>query len=117
MEHRLPHVVVLYTLIALLVATSVYLLFFQETDTGTWQCSNVACANYAGPDAWVAQNCFQAPNENGVDTTVCRVAVEGVNRLLPLSQLNLSSLSVCSEYVCVQEVRVRSANYSINLTG
>jgi hypothetical protein len=114
MEHK-HHTTVLYVLLCLVLAWTIYMYATREPDA-SWQCSNVICAQYSGPQEWVNQNCFEAPTEQGEATVVCRVTVNGTNRLLPLNQLDLSQVGVCLQAVCTQEIYARAANYTINLS-
>ncbi len=114
MERYNNHVIVIYVLIALLAAWTFYDLVTTEDEV--WTCSNVICSSVAGPEEWTRQNCFDAATEQSVQT-VCRVQVDGVPRIVPLADLNLSGVQVCSQYSCVQEVRVREVNYPVNASS
>lgn len=124
MQNNFPHLVVIYAFLALL---AVALIYFQAVgggpSAGDWQCSNVVCSQVMGPEPWIAENCFETPSgpadpATGATgtTTVCRVVVENQNRLVPLAELNLTNLRVCTQYTCVQEVNVRGVNYTVNVT-
>jgi hypothetical protein len=118
MRTDFPHTTILYALLAV-VFVVVVLLFISERkgdNTEQWTCSQVACASSTGPQEWVQSNCFETAIENGTDV-VCRLEVEGVNRLIPLRELNLTDVRVCTQYACVQEVRTRTTNYSINVSA
>lgn len=102
--------IVVYVLLAVIIG---YLLFtrFAEDGNQSWACNDLGCSSFMTPDEWVNQFCRLDADNN----VVCTVDVNGQQALVPLSQLDLSQLQVCKEYVCVQEIKVRAANYSIDI--
>lgn len=114
--------VVPYILIAALFTLYFFQLFAADQnmqdvklelaeESGAWQCNVVNCTRFMTPQEWVDQNCFLSQNE-----TVCKINYQGTNTLLPLNQIDLKNLNQCLNYVCIQEVKVRSVNYPINTT-
>ena len=113
------HTLVLYALACILLTTTLYSLFLirdLEDERGVWVCSNVVCTRTISSAEWADNNCFTAPTENGSEIIVCRVVVDGANQLIPFSALNISGIEQCVEYACDQEVNVRVANYTLNIT-
>lgn len=115
MERHSNHVIIIYALIALLAAWLFYDLITRD-DGSSWMCSNVVCSQVTGPQEWMQQNCFEAATTDNVQM-VCRIQIDGISRLVPLSELNLTGIAVCAQYACVQEVKVRAVNYTVNSTG
>jgi hypothetical protein len=115
---RNQHVFILYALVAAVALWLLFDQFVQESPDamGTWQCSNVVCSQSVGPEAWVQENCFLAPAENGSQAPFCRVVINEVPQLIPLAALNLTNVRQCVEYTCTQELNVRMVNYTINIT-
>lgn len=80
---------------------------------GNWRCSQVTCTRFMTPEEWIARFCFL----NATNEMNCNVNINGVPTVIPLSVINTSAIYQCAEYACVEEVRVRSANYTLNITG
>lgn len=83
-----------------------------NTARGGWQCAQVACGKTITAEEWVNQNCYPLPQNN--NEIVCTVTINNTAQLVPLRTIDTNSLNRCLDPVCVQEVRVRNANYSIN---
>lgn len=117
MKPTFPHIIVLYALVAV-AAVALIFLAMQDAPAaeGDWQCSNVICSQVSGPESWIAANCFDTAVGGNATVVVCRVVIDGQNNLIPLAELNLTDLQVCTEYTCVQEVLVRTANRTVNVT-
>ncbi|MFP4119062.1 MAG: hypothetical protein ACLFTH_03330 [Candidatus Woesearchaeota archaeon] len=107
------HFTILYVLlIAAVVLTGLqFAAVQQDASEGSWECVQTACAEYMSEGQIIDSVCTQV---NG--TYLCNVNVDGQPGQVPLEQLNLSSLRFCDEYVCVKEVNIRSANYTVNET-
>jgi hypothetical protein len=110
------HFIVLYVLLAIVALWLLYNQLALQPESGEWQCSNVICAESVGPEGWVQENCFLAAGENSSQVPVCRIVVNGANQLVPLDSLNLTNARQCIRYTCVQEVNVRTTNYTINIS-
>ena len=108
-----PHVPILYALF--IVAIAVALFALNPAGQGRWQCSQVACSKFISPDEWRSNNCFMT-QINEQDQEVCRVDIDCKNQLVSAGIINFSALAQCMEFRCVQEVMVRNANYTINMT-
>lgn len=120
MEHKSPHVIILYVLLLVvagwLVISSVTFTNFKK-DQGTWVCSNVVCTKFIDGQAWAQQNCFQSPAANGSQETICKVPTDnGQFQLVPLANLtaSLAQYQQCTEYACNEESNTRSVNYTVN---
>jgi hypothetical protein len=99
-----------------IVALLVWAVVGLTQDRGSWQCSQVGCGRLITAQEWVDMNCYQLPQDNS--QVVCTVNLNGTNQLVPLTMIDMSNLNQCLDPVCVQEVKVRKANYTItNLTG
>lgn len=122
MEHKSDstHITILYFLIVLLAATLLFAMFTtpKQKQDGTWVCGTVACGKTVNVQDWVSTNCADTPLNNGSSTMACHVVIDGQQQLVPLSSLNLTALGQqCIAYVCTQDVMVRPANYSINVSA
>ncbi len=84
---------------------------FKPSSKESWRCSLVNCTKVIGGDEWAKDNCFLANNQE-----VCRITVNGVNQLIPKQSLNLTAIQQCVEYKCIEETRVKSVNYVMNIT-
>ncbi len=97
-------------------ALLVWAVYDITSDWGDWQCSQVGCGRVITAQEWVDRNCYPLPQNK--EQVVCTVTINNTNQLVPLSMIETSTLNQCIDPVCLQEVWVRKANYSIgNLTG
>lgn len=115
MDHKQHQIIVLYVLVALLVAWIVYVTAAQR-EQDVWVCSSVVCSKVIGPQEWESQNCFETADDEGNLRPVCRVTIDGVPRIVPRADLNLSGVQGCGQYSCVQEVRARAVNYTLDVS-
>ena len=93
----------------------VWAVYDIANDRGDWQCAQLGCGRVITAKEWVDINCYPLPQDK--EQVVCTVNINNTNQLVPLSMIDTSTLSQCVDPVCVQEVKVRKANYSIgNLT-
>ncbi len=81
--------------------------YLQETNT-KWECLQTECSGFISEEEIAAQVCYET--EEG---TLCNLNVDGQNVVVPLSNLNLTGIQFCKEFTCVQEIKVREANYTI----
>lgn len=123
MEHSrgTPHIVIMYVLIALLAALLVYtgtrVLSMGPETQGEWQCSSAACAQFVNPQEWVATNCARSILPDGEEYVACRLVLDGVETTIPLESINLTFVGQqCEIAQCVQEINVRSVNYTMPIT-
>lgn len=117
-KHHHKHFLVLYVLIAIL-GIWVFLVSAVQpgvTNDGQWVCAQTACAqSEPAGQAWAQENCGTiTDNQTGQTVQACRVTIDGQEQVVRQDALNLSAIRNCLEYVCVQEVKVREANYSVN---
>jgi len=94
--------------LAAVVAWTIYQDFGLEEN---WQCFNVQCSKFLTPEEWIDQNCFLVEGKQQ-----CRVNVQGVDQLIPLEAIDTSKINVCLEFKCMQEVKVRTTDYKVNVT-
>jgi len=102
-----------FTIVSLVALTlSLITIIYMSTLPleGEWRCSQIVCSRFMTQDEWVKNFCFL--NESAGEM-YCNVLINNVPYTVPLSMLNLSSITQCSEYKCIEEVRVRKANYTI----
>ena len=83
-----------------------------NTSDEQWKCSLVNCTASITGEEWAKDNCFVANNQE-----VCKLLVDGVNQLIPKDSLNLTAIQQCTEYVCIEETKIRTTNYIINITS
>jgi hypothetical protein len=83
-------------------------------DEEGWACSQYACDKAITAQDWINSNCYIMPNTN--NEVVCKVVVDNKEQLVPLSSINQQALNQCVEARCVQEARVRTVNYTVDLT-
>jgi len=79
-----------------------------------WACSQYACDKAITAQDWINSNCYIMPNTD--NQAVCKVVVDGKEQLVPLSAINQQALNQCVEARCVQEARVRTVDYKVDLT-
>ncbi len=78
-----------------------------------WACSQYACDKMITAQEWINTNCYTLPD--GSNQAVCKVVIDNKEQLVPLSQINQQALNQCVEVRCVQEARVRPADYKVEL--
>jgi len=83
----------------------------DTTEPEEWACSKFVCDKATTPQDWVQENCYQTPDTG---EWVYKVVMEGQEKLVPLNMINQQSLSQCLEARCVQEARVRAADYAVD---
>ncbi len=94
-----------------LAAIVVLILYQQINPKEDWQCFNVQCSKFLTPEEWARENCFLVEGKQQ-----CRVNIQGVDQLVPLENINPDNINVCLEFKCIQEVRVRTSDYVVNVT-
>ena len=105
-------------IIAIVIIAVITIFIFAGTEAtgmvvgsgGEWRCNAVNCTRYVAGEEWANSNCFLQDGQN-----VCSVQVNGQNTLLPLEQLDISQISQCIEYNCVEETFVRKVNYPYDI--
>ena len=114
------HLLTLYVLIAVLGA---WVLILSATaaspsaleEEGSWVCLQTTCSeSEPGGELWAAENCAVVEDETGELVEACSVVIDGVEQVVRKDAINLSAIRNCLEYTCVQEVRVREANYRVD---
>lgn len=80
-----------------------------------WVCVQDVCvASEPAGEAWAQENCGEVETDDGEFIVACALVIDGVEQLVPIDTLNLSAIQVCTQYQCLQEVRVRPANYTFS---
>jgi len=102
-------IVIIIFLIWLGVLTFLYLKSSTNED---WKCTLVNCTSFITGEEWATDNCFIANNQE-----VCKLIIDGQNQLIPKQQLNISAIQQCTEYTCIEETKIRTTNYIINITS
>lgn len=78
-----------------------------------WICSQYVCDKMITAEEWVGNNCYAIPDGN--NQVVCKVIIDNKEQLVPLSSINQQALNQCVEARCVQEARVRTVDYKVDL--
>ncbi len=106
--------VIAFVLIAGLIVFSFlnYTGFVVKEDE-QWVCSQYACDKVITAEEWVNNNCYTLPD--GSNQVVCKVIIDDKEQLVPLDKINQQALNQCAEARCVQEVKVRSVDYKVDL--
>lgn len=78
-----------------------------------WACSQYVCDKVITAEEWINDNCYTMPD--GSNQVVCKVIIEDKEQLVPLDMINQETLNKCIEARCVQEARVRPADYKVDL--
>jgi len=89
-------------------AAATKLSSIPELKGGFWACNGLVCKRTMTPQEWVTRFCFAKDGQN-----VCSVNTPQGAMNVPLSALNLTAITDCAEYSCVQEVFVRNASYTL----
>ncbi|MBN1386794.1 hypothetical protein JW968_07555 [Candidatus Woesearchaeota archaeon] len=79
-------------------------------DQGEWKCGNLVCEDGITAEQWINENCFQQEQQ-----VVCGVMMNGQNTLVPLEQIDTAKLGQCFVARCLQDINVRTVNYTIDL--
>lgn len=106
--------VIAFVLIAGLIVFSFlnYTGFVVKEDE-QWACSQYACDKVITAEEWVSKNCYTLPD--GSNQAVCKVIIDDKEQLVPLNKINTQALNQCVEARCMQEVKVRPVNYTVDL--
>lgn len=106
--------VIAFVLIAGLIAFSFlsYTGFVVKEDE-QWACSQYACDKTITAEEWINSNCYTLPD--GSSQIVCKVIIDDKEQLVPLNKINQQALNQCVEARCVQEVKVRTVDYKVDL--
>lgn len=119
MTNRIPyrHLLALYVLIAVLGAWMVLATNTEVTtqESGDWACLQTVCSqSEPGGELWAQENCGTIEDENGTLIEACSVVINGQEQIIQRNAINFSAIRSCTEYTCVQEIRVREVNYTVN---
>ena len=87
-------------------------LYLKDYSREKWRCSLLNCTKSVTGEEWAKENCFLANNQE-----VCKVSINGVNQLIEKERLNLTAIQQCIEYRCIEETKIRTANYIYNITS
>jgi len=121
-SHRgTPHIIIMYVLIALLAALLVYtglrVLSMSDAAQGEWQCNSATCTQFVNPEEWVASNCARSILPDGEEYVACRIVLDGVETTIPLDSINLTFVAQqCAVAQCIQEINVRTVDYTFPVT-
>ncbi len=106
--------VIAFVLIACLVLFNVLnYTGFVVKEEEQWGCSQYACDKVVTAEEWVGNNCYVLPD--GSNQVICKVVIDNKEQMVPLSMINTQALNQCAEARCVQEVRVRTVDYKVDL--
>lgn len=92
--------------ILLLAITAMSAMSFRELYGGQWVCIAKECSEWATGDDWITDNC-RPEGEEGNQTLVCKLEIEGREYTAPLSIINISNVKSCRQQDCITEVYVR----------
>lgn len=113
------HFIVLYVLIAVLgvwmLLVSTQAATSSAASDGEWVCLQTVCSqSEPGGELWAQENCGFIEDENGEQVEACQVVIDGEEQVIRKDAINLSAIRNCLEYQCVQEVKVRETNYTVD---
>lgn len=113
-KKKIMHIMILYVIvIALLIWAFAAWSTDDFTGTDDWVCTQQICsASEPAGENWAQQNCGLVNDSAGVPIEACAVVIDGQQQIVPRSSINLSAIQQCTEFTCVQEVRVRNVNYT-----
>lgn len=105
-------------LVIAFVMIGILLVFNTLSYTGMivkedWACSQYACDKAITAEEWINTNCYIMPD--GSNQAVCKVIIDNKEQLVPLNMIDTQALNQCVEARCVQEARVRPADYKVDL--
>ncbi len=103
------HLLLIYLLLIAMIGWSLYQQLGIKEE---WICSNAVCSKVQTPEEWIKQNCFLVEGKQQ-----CKVNLQGTDQLIPIEKIDTSKINICLEANCIQEARVRSANYTLNITA
>ncbi|MCX6711780.1 MAG: hypothetical protein NT139_01945 [Candidatus Woesearchaeota archaeon] len=109
-------IIILYILIILIIAFDAF-YYIKFINNEKWQCSQIMCKKVKTVQEWTDENCV---NDKG--TTMCNVVLNNEKQLVPLQSINQQNLQQllnqqCLQGYCIQEVKVRPVNYTIDTTS
>lgn len=107
-----PKLGIIYVLLALLILATAFQFVNNFKGKNRWECAQVVCSKLMTEREIAATIC----SSNAQGEMICQLNVDGQTVIKPLSQLNLTGLSICAEYNCVKEIQVRNAKYVVNVT-
>lgn len=105
--------IVAFVLIGILIAFNLLSYTGMVTGGDKWVCSQYACDKAITAQEWVDKNCYTLPD--GGNKVVCKVIIDDKEQLVPLDKIDTQALNQCVEARCVQEVKVRSVDYKVDL--
>ncbi|MFH0936583.1 MAG: hypothetical protein V1815_02815 [Candidatus Woesearchaeota archaeon] len=109
-------IIILYILIILVIAFDVF-YYIKFINNEEWQCSKILCTKVKTVQEWINENC--AKTDKG---DMCDIIIDGTKQLIPLQSLDQQYIQQllnqqCLKGYCIQEVKIRSANYTIDTTS
>ena len=104
-------IIILYILIFLIIAFDAF-YYIKFINNEKWQCSQIACTKIKAAQEWINENCAKADKK-----TMCNVIINDTKQLVPLEMINQQSLNQCIQVACIQEIKVRFVNYTLNITS
>jgi len=103
-------IIVAFTLIGCLLVFNV-LNYTGMVTKDDWACSQYVCEKQITAQDWIQKNCYTL--EDGSNKVMCKVIIDNKEQLIPLEMINQETLNQCVEVRCVQEARVRPADYKV----
>lgn len=105
--------VIAFVLIGVLIAFNLLSYTGMVAKDEQWVCSQYVCDKAITAQEWVNNNCYTLPD--GSNKVVCKVMIENKEQLVPLDKIDTQALNQCIEARCVQEAKVRSVDYKVDL--
>ncbi|MCG2717693.1 MAG: hypothetical protein L6408_02510 [Nanoarchaeota archaeon] len=105
-------VVITFVLIGCLLVFNV-LSYTGMVTKEDWACSQYVCDKQITAQDWINENCYTLPD--GSNKVMCKVIIEDKEQLISLEMIDQQALNQCVEVRCVQEARVRPADYNVDL--
>ncbi|MDP2908247.1 MAG: hypothetical protein Q8N77_00400 [Nanoarchaeota archaeon] len=78
-----------------------------------WVCSQYACDKMITAQEWIDKNCYAL--QDGSNQAICKMVINDKEQLVPLNKINTQTLNQCIEVRCIQEVKSRPVNYTVDL--
>jgi hypothetical protein len=112
-------IIILYILIILIIASNVF-YYVKYINSEKWQCSLYQCTKVKTTEEWINENCVLDSLDN--KKTLCNIIINNTKQLIPLEIINQDQLQQllnqqCLKANCIQETKVRSVNYTIDMTS
>jgi len=103
---------IIFTLIGMLILFNI-LNYTGMVTKDDWACSQYTCDKAITAQEWIEKNCYTLPD--GSNKVVCKVIIEEKEQIVPLDMINQQTLNQCVEARCIQEAKVRSVDYKVEL--